>query len=599
MDYLSRILKREMAVPLEEGADKSMRLDEAVDALVRPGMTLHAAITHGRPNAAVHEIVRQYWGKDPGFALSTLGFGYNWVVLVHGSLVRSVASSFIGDPYPTPGPNPVFAKAYREGPVVFENWSILSLTLRLLAGAMGLPFLPTRSLVGSTMAQDNAEHFFIQKTQQGQTLGMVRALEPDLCIVHGLAADRQGNTILTPPGGDGVYGAMAARRGALVTVEKIVSTDFIRRHSHLVKLPGRFVSAVCEVPFGAHPSGVSNHQGVPGVFGYADDYAFIENVRQASRDEKVLDQWVDDWILQHGGHGAYLERLGSQRQLFLKGKADGDSWMPEIQEHLARIEKAGKANRAERLVSAAGRKLAQIVADRRYDTILAGVGFSNLAAWLAARKVKAAGAHVDLMAELGFFGYHPRPADPFIFNYRNIPTCVMLTDIFHVMGIFLSGAHNRCVGAFGAAQIDKQGNVNSTLIPGKTFFVGSGGANDVACGASESLVTMIQKRDRMVKKVPYITSPGKKIRTLITTLGIYEKRGDEDELILTGVLGDGDDSDLDALVRKAKEACSWELKVADKVQVVPPPDPDDLALLRLWDPKGQFLEKTVADQPGE
>lgn len=585
------IIERDLAIPGDEGSNKVVSLKEAVARLIEPNMTIHAGITHGRPNAIMHEIARQFWGKDPRFFISALGFGYNWVILVRGNLVKKIASSFIGDPYPTPGPNPVFQKAFREKRVVFENWSILSFTLRLMAAAMGLPYLPTRSIVDSTMAEHNSENFTtVSDEASGEKIGLVKALIPDLCVLHGLVADRQGNTIFTPPLGDGVYGAMAAKRGTIVSVEKIVPTEFLRRYSYLVKLPGRFVSAVCEVPFGAHPSGISNHPDVAGIYGYADDYDFVEEIRAVSKDEKALDRWIDEWILSVD-HEGYLAKLGSQRRLFLKGKADGDSWVAEIAQHFSEIESAKPPTPVELLVAAAGKKLAEIVSERGYDTILAGVGFSNLAAWLASRIVKESGRHVDLMAEIGFYGYHPRPADPFIFNYRNIPTCAMLSEIFNIMGILMSGARGNCVGVIGAAQVDKFGNVNSTMIPDKTFFVGSGGANDVASGACETMVAMIQERERMLKKVPYITSPGRRIKTLVTTLGIYEKLNGDDEFTLTAVISDTDGVDVESLVCRAKENCGWNLKVASNVKVISPPDRKHLSLLRLWDPKGQFLQK--------
>ena len=591
MNSIRDIIEHDLAIPDNEGPNKVMLLKEAVARFVEPEMTIHAGITHGRPNAIMHEIARQFWGKDPRFFISALGFGYNWVIMVRGGLVKRVASSFIGDPYPTPGPNPIFQKAYREKKVIFENWSILSFTLRLMAAAMGLPYLPTRSIVGSTMAEHNSENFTVVRDEaSGQDIGLVKALVPDLGIIHGLAADRCGNTILTPPLGDGVYGTMAAKRGTIVSVEKIVSTEFLRRHSHLVNLPGRFVSAVCEVPFGAHPSGISNHPDVPGVYGYADDYDFVEELRALCKDEKALDRWIEEWVLSVD-HEGYLKKLGPQRMLFLKGKADEDSWAAELEPYLSEIENVKPPSQVELLVAAAGKKLADSVINHGYDTILAGVGFSNLAAWLAAKSVKESGRHVDLMAEIGFYGYHPRPADPFIFNYRNISTCAMLSDIHHIMGIFMSGARGNCVGVIGAAQIDKHGNVNSTMIPNKAFFVGSGGANDVASAARETMVTMIQGKERMLEKVPYITSPGHHVKTLVTTLGIYEKLDDDDEFTLTAVIPDTDRPDVDSLVRRAKENCGWNLKAASEVAVIPPPALKELTILRLWDPKGQFLQK--------
>jgi len=76
---------------------------------------------------------------------------------------------------------------------------------------------------------------------------------------------------------------------------------------------------------------------------------------------------------------------------------------------------------------------------RGYRTYLAGVGNSNLAAWLSAYEMKAAGVDVEVMAETGMVGYLPRPAEPFVFSFRNFPSCKMLTDILHVMGIFMGG----------------------------------------------------------------------------------------------------------------------------------------------------------------
>ena len=121
--------------------------------------------------------------------------------------------------------------------------------------------------------------------------------------------------------------------------------------------------------------------------------------------------------------------------------------------------------------------------------------------------------------------------------------------------------------------------------------MGSGGANDVASGANESLVTMIQTRDRMVQKVPYITSPGRRIKTLVTTMAVYEKLDGDDELTLTAVLADSSNPNKDALVRNAKDNCGWDLKLAAEISVVPMPERKDISALRLWDPKGQFLSK--------
>ena len=81
-----------------------------------------------------------------------------------------------------------------------------------------------------------------------------------------------------------------------------------------------------------------------------------------------------------------------------------------------------------------------------------------------------------LTAELGLWGYRPTPADPFVFNHRSFPTATMLGDTDQVLGTLVSGPGTTLLGCLGAAQIDRYGNINSTVIPGKTFLVGRAAA---------------------------------------------------------------------------------------------------------------------------
>jgi len=191
----------------------------------------------------VRELVRQWWGKAPGFTLATVGLGSPWTALVHGGLVRRVVTTFMGEGYPFPTPQALISRAVLEGRLEVSNWSMLTFPLRLLAGAMGVPFLPTRSLLGSTMEEDNARSGDLIAADdpfgvEGR-MAYVRALVPDVALLHGWVADRAGNVITASPLNENMYGAMAARGGAVVTVEKIVSTDFIRRHADLVRLPSQ------------------------------------------------------------------------------------------------------------------------------------------------------------------------------------------------------------------------------------------------------------------------------------------------------------------------------------------------------------------------
>jgi len=582
-------IRRRLVVPPHEGPDKVTTLEDAVRRHVPAGATVYVGAAHGRSNPLVRELIRQWWEKAPGFTLATVGLGSPWTALIHGGLVRRVITTFMGEGYPFPTPQPLISKAVLEGRLEVSNWSMLTFPLRLLAGAMGVPFLPTRSLLGSSMEEDNTRSgdFLAADDPFGAEgrVGYVRALVPDVALLHGWAADRAGNVIVASPMNENLYGAMAAKSGALVTVEKIVSTDFIRRHADLVRLPSQYVRAVIEAPYGTHPGGMYG-MNVAEFEGYAEDVEWILECRRAFRKPETADAWIREWMLDLPDHAAYLSKLGYARIMETKGRAHTDAWVSELEALSSKLPTSGTASRSEWMVVAAARMLAEKVQARGYKTFLAGVGNSNLAAWLAAYQLKQAGADVELMAETGMVGYLPRPAEPFVFSFRNFPSSKMLTDILHVMGIFMGGRHNQCLGSLAAGQIDKHGNINSTIMPGVTYITGSGGANDITSSSREVVVCLQQSPRRFVDKVPYITAPGRTVRTVVSDLGVYEKAGEHGELQLTGFFGERPEADP---VRAAREACGWDLQVAPTLRRFEAPTADELALVRLFDPRRYFL----------
>lgn len=416
-------------------------------------------------------------------------------------------------------------------------------------------------------------------------MGLVRALTPDVALFHAWAADRAGNVLAGVPLNDNFYGAMAARGGAIVSVERIVSTEFIRRHAPLVRLPGQYVAAVVEAPYGSHPGGMYG-MNIPELESYAEDPDFILEVRRAFRRCETAEAWIREWMLDVPDQDAYVGKLGYRRIMEIKGRADRDAWKAELEMLGDGLGTEDRATPAEVMVVAAARLLSEKVRDHGYRTYLAGVGNSNLAAWLSGYEMKAAGVDVEIMAETGMVGYLPRPAEPFVFSFRNVPSCKMLTDIIHTMGIFMGGGENRCLGSLAAGQIDKHGNINSTLVPGSLYITGSGGANDITSSAREVVVTLAQSLARFVDKVAYVTAPGAMVSTVVSDLAVFAKREPHGELILTGVLGEGPEAPL---VQAARERCGWELAVAPSLRRLEPPTSDELRLIRMLDPRRYFL----------
>jgi len=556
-------------------ADRTSSLTEAVGAHVRPGDALHIMVGHSRWTAAAREVVRQWWGRDPGFTLQMLSLSSLGALFFRGGLVQRVVTGYSGDTFPNFTPNPVFAVAYQRGDVEVEHWSFLAFAQRLEAAARGLPAVTTRSIAGSSMEDNDA---YARVDTPFGPVGLLAPLVPDVALLHAPVADTDGNVAIHPPLLEGVWGALAARRGAIVTVERVV--DDLRPWADLVRIPAHRVLAVCEVELGAHPGGC--FPGVLPVDGYGEDYDFWVEARAATRAD-TYDDWIRHWVLDVDDQPAYLERLGAARVTSLRGRAAPDSWQADVAAHPPDLDAA--PNRWELAAVWGARHLATRVLALDADAVLAGAGVANLAAWLGVSQARDVGSRVELTAEIGLWGYDPVPGDPFVLNHRNFWRSTMLNDASMVLGTLVGGPGTTTVACLGGAQVDRHGNINSTVVPGEAFLVGSGGGNDVASVCTEAIVVALLSPQRTPPEVGYITSPGRAVCALVTDRGILERV--DDDLVLTAVpAGAGP---IEERINEARSACGWDLAVAPAVAELVGPTPDELRALRTWDPQGWFL----------
>jgi acyl CoA:acetate/3-ketoacid CoA transferase beta subunit/acyl CoA:acetate/3-ketoacid CoA transferase alpha subunit len=548
-------------------------LADAVAAHTRPGDTLHLVVGHHRWSAAARELVRHWWGRRPGFTLVMLSLSSLGALFFRGGLVRRVLTGYSGDTFPSFTPNPWFQDGYDTGRVEVEHWSFLALTQRLEAAARGLPAVVTRSIGGSSMEANDA--FARLDTPFGE-VGLLAPLAPDVTLMHAPLADRAGNLAVAPPALEGFWGALAARRGVIASVEAVV--DDLRPWSGLVRIPAHRVLAVGVAPLGAHPGGCFARD-LP-VEGYAEDYDFWIEARAATRRDDY-DDWIRRWILEPADQNDYLGRLGPPRVAALRARAaqgppapepPGQDRPPNAWEHAAVW---GARTVAERVVAAG------------HDAVLAGAGVANLAAWLGVRAARSGGSRVELCAEIGLWGYDPVPGDPFVLNHHNFPTATVLADASFVLGVVAGGAHTRLLGCLGAAQVDRDGNLNTTRLPGGPTLVGSGGGNDVASVAEEVVVVTTLRPDRTPERCGYVTSPGRAVTRVVTDLGILGRDRPGDVLRLVAVPAGGEP--VVDRVRRAVAACGWPLEVTEPLTELAPPTAAELAALRSWDPNGWFL----------
>lgn len=583
------VLRRHDAPPAGDGVGKVMPLPNAVAELVRPGMSLYMGFVHARAHAAVFEIIRRFWGSDPRFHLITAAVLEAGLIMVHGRLVNRVTAAYAGNTYPMPGPNRVFRDAMAEGRITLEEVTNLTITTRLMAGAMGLPFIPTRSITGTGLAtpsngyRELADPF----AGDGSRVGVLQALRPDLAVIHAYAADASGNAILLGPWGEEAWGAFASSGGVLLTVEKLVSTEFIRGHAHLVRIPAHLVRSVSVAPLGAHPQPMTNF-GLVGESGYGEDYEFRRGFKDATRSDAALDDWIERWVLGCPDHAAYVERLGAPRVDALRAAFDPQAWRAALDAKLPAVPRDMQPSDAETMIILGAREIMRRVRAAGHRTVLAGAGVANLAAWLAVTALQSDGVDVELMAEAGFYGYAPRLGDPYLFSVANMFSNKMHAGFMGILGLAAAGAGNQCLAVIGAGQVDRLGNINSTRQSDGSFLVGSGGANDLGNGAAELLVLCTASPKRLVRELPYITTSGQRVRTLVTQLGVFEKPTAEAGLGFARLAAPGTTATHEQRLNDVAASCGWAFEALPTVDQHEPIAPAELATLRLFDPERIF-----------
>lgn len=554
------------------GDAKVVSIETAVGRWVRPGMSLHLAFNGARPNAFMRELARQFRGRPAGFTVSSAGMGgsHLGLVLLTTGIVAKVISAFIGEAYPSPRPSRFIREAVRAGELEIEEWSMLTLALRLKASALGLEWIPTRSLSGSSF-QDEGKTRCV--TVDGRNLTLIPALTPDLTLLHGVVADPAGNTIIAPPYGENVSAAHAARLGCLVTAERILPAEEFRRYNGLPTVPAAVVRSVSEVPFGSHPGGVF----APMVLdGYADDYEFMREATEATRlPAAEREAWIDRRFAVEPA--AYLEQLGQDRLTRLTETGSGP--LAPGREH------PPEPTAEEHLISHAARVLGDAVRADPPGLVIGGVGLASLSTWLAAHQ---AASFPPLVSEVGVVDYDPQPGNPFLFSFENMRHTSAFSDLEGVLGTLVNAGRQRALGVLAAGEIDGTGAINTSRSAAGDWLTGSGGANDIASTARDILATVLHQPGRLVARVSHTTSPGRAVRWIVTDLAVFERPPGAASFGLRGVRVLHGET-LGGAVQRVCSATPWDCAPGSAVRSLPPPGRAELAFLRGHDPMRFFL----------
>jgi glutaconate CoA-transferase subunit A len=202
-------------------------------------------------------------------------------------------------------------RAIEQGTIIAEEYSSLSMAFRYLAGSLGLPFIPIRSLRGSDTLKrvqsvtPDTTSILTDPFTRDEWL-VLRPLIPDVAVVQVQVADEDGNAWILGPRWENEEQVKASKRTIVIT-ERLVSTEMIRRKPDRTLVPGFRVSHVVQLPFSAHPSSVYQV--------YDFDAAHIDLYARASKTPDGMKEYLDQYVYGVKDHWAYLERVGGIEHL--------------------------------------------------------------------------------------------------------------------------------------------------------------------------------------------------------------------------------------------------------------------------------------------
>ncbi len=283
-----------------------MDLDTAL-APVESGCTLAlgGSLLRRQPNAAVRALIRRgikdltllTWATTTATdMLAAAGAVRRWEGIYAGMFSHGLA--------------PNFRRAVEAGAIEVRDFSETAMVARFRAASAGVEFYPIRTLLGSDVARHNPEQIRpFTCPFSGKPLHAIAAARSDFTIIHGYVGDRYGNVqwpiVRDSDDIDQMIGSAAKR--LIVTVEKIIPHEDIKRRPTLTYIPGNWVEAIVETPYGAHPVACDGH--------YDEDEAHLADYLAKSRTREGASGYLDEYARNVASHEAYLEKVGGMDAL--------------------------------------------------------------------------------------------------------------------------------------------------------------------------------------------------------------------------------------------------------------------------------------------
>jgi len=286
--------------------NKFLTLDKAVSLIKSNSSITFSGFAHSvTPLAFIREMIRQKIKN-----LHLIGIGEAWAVdmLAGANMLSKVSlSNFMFEGY---GRCKNFSRRVENGSIEIEDFSHFAQISRFAASAIGVPFLPIRSLLGTDVESSNhGKTSKIECPFTNETLLAVAAVKPDYAVIHAHRADRNGNVQLFG-NSTSIDEQIRGSKTVFVTVEEIVAEEEISKYSEVNTLPAFLVDYVVEVPYGAHPTGMYRY--------YSEDFDHIDYYMDACKTEEGFNHYLKEFIFDLNNQWDYLQKVGIKKLHQLK-----------------------------------------------------------------------------------------------------------------------------------------------------------------------------------------------------------------------------------------------------------------------------------------
>ena len=281
--------------------NKVMTAKEAVSKFVKDGdLFCTANFLHCIPYALIHEVIRQ---QKKDLTLCSSSSIEEMDELLSGGCTSKIITTYYhragGRRYKRELDRKLF-----ENEVEIEDYTNFSMTTRFMAGALGYEFMPVMKSVKEadvfrkrTLEGDN-KFKVIESPFSGKETVLVPAINPDVAVVHVQRADKYGNAQMWGNSTVVKWCALSAKK-IIVSCEEIVDHEKIKRSPFLTVVPAFRTSAVCEIPWGSHPSPVAGY--------YNTDITFRSFYFANALSNISNQKWIEEWVLERKDRADYIE----------------------------------------------------------------------------------------------------------------------------------------------------------------------------------------------------------------------------------------------------------------------------------------------------